>query len=210
MTGSTEHLEQLVRDMEDAGPGATESRTYRAIVAELERRANEKAPAENPVAATAGDEGQTHPNQQEGTDPMTTVQAPAGDPHSSSTPSDGHEDPRWAEFAERDRKVGRLLDAANRQIFAMAAPYWFVDEPPVFDAVLADEPIRAWERSFDEPSDSFGVRLYAEDMLTADGLVRSPVEVLVDTGPDGLTPAAGRQLADAIARAVAALEGGGQ
>ncbi|WJJ11507.1 hypothetical protein P9990_23600 [Prescottella equi] len=73
MTGTTEDLEQLVRDMDDAGPGATESKTYRAIVAELERRANEEAPAENPAVGATGDEGQVHPNFQEGTDPIATV-----------------------------------------------------------------------------------------------------------------------------------------
>ncbi|NKU56468.1 hypothetical protein GS881_24065 [Rhodococcus hoagii] len=67
VTGATEHLEQLVRDMEDAGPGATESRAYRAIVAELKRRANEDAP--DAVPGVEGEEIRS--SIQEGTDPMT-------------------------------------------------------------------------------------------------------------------------------------------
>lgn len=206
VTGSTEHLEQLVRDMDDAGPGATGSRTYRAIVAELNRRVNEEAPAENPAAATAGDEGQTHPNQQEGTDPMATVQAPP------AAIDELLDDPRWAAVAERDRQNACVLEEATAAHPATTAPGpWFRGELPEFDMVTkAGDPVRAWTRDFAAPDDSFGVTLYVEDTLTADGLVRSAVEVLVDTGPDGLTPAAARQLAAAIARAVAALEGGGQ
>lgn len=203
VTGSTEHLEQLVRDMEDAGPGATGSRTYRVIVAELERRENEEAPAENPVVAATGNEGQTHPNQQEGTDPMTTVPAPA---------AAAVDDPRWAEIAERERGNARILDEANTAHPARHAPgLWFRGEVPEFDMVTkAGDPVRAWTRDFAAPGDPFGVTLYVEDTLTDDGLVRSAVEVLVDTGSDGLTPAAARQLAAAITRALDALEGGGQ
>lgn len=70
VTGETEHLEQLVADMEEAGPGATESRTYRAIVAELERRKDENAPA----PAATGDEGnENQTNTQEGLDSTVTV-----------------------------------------------------------------------------------------------------------------------------------------
>lgn len=207
VTGTTEHLEQIVRDMEDAGPGATESRTYRAIVAELKRRANEEAPAENPVAATAGDEGQTHPNQQEGTDPMTTVQTPA-----AAAIDELLDDPRWVAAAERDRQNACVLDEANAAHPATAAPGpWFRGEVPEFDMVTkAGDPVRAWTRDFTLTDDPFGVTLYVEDTLTDDGLVRSPIEVLVDTAADGLTPAAARELAAAISRALAALEGGGR
>ncbi|WP_280761890.1 hypothetical protein [Prescottella agglutinans] len=199
MTGETEDLEQIVRDMDDAGPGATESKTYRAIVAELEqRRANEKAPD-----AMEGVEGnETDPNHQEGEDPMATVQAPA-----VTDALDDVCDPRWAEFAERDREIARILDAANDSHPAADAPQWFSGELPVFDAVIVDEPVRVWERDFAEPSDPFGVRLYAEEVLTGDGLVRSSVEVLVDTSADGLTPEQASALAATISRAVDALEG---
>lgn len=68
-TVSTEHLAQLVQDLEDAGPVATESRIYCSAIAELERRKNEEAP--DAGQGVGGSETRT--NAHEGTDSTVTV-----------------------------------------------------------------------------------------------------------------------------------------
>ncbi|MBM4668524.1 hypothetical protein GS448_15860 [Rhodococcus hoagii] len=73
MTGETRHPAQVLKYMEEAGPGATESRTYQAIVAEVERRKDENAPA----PAATGDEGkENQPDTQERPDSTVTVPNP--------------------------------------------------------------------------------------------------------------------------------------
>lgn len=211
VTGSTESLEQIVRDMEDAGPGATESRTYRAIVAELEHRRRENAPAPD----ATGDEGSEPASiQREGADSMTTL---PNTPLNEKEVRDADtitEDPdsRIAEFEDRDREIGRILDAINNAADIDQTPPggWYAGAAPIFDVVTpTDEPVRVWSREFADPDErAFSVQLYAEDVLTSAGLRRSPVEVFVDA--DGMTGDQARALSAAIARAVDALAGSGQ
>ncbi|MBM4653536.1 hypothetical protein GS462_24430 [Rhodococcus hoagii] len=117
VTGTTEHLEQLVREMEDAGPGATESRTYRAIVGELERRcANEDAPDAMP-----GVEGEEiRSSIQEGTDPMTE-DSPTND---LPFPMARADVAKWA------TRCGRGFEFSDAQLDSLAAYANRYPDPP--------------------------------------------------------------------------------